>query len=89
VRTVSLNPDLDDVNVVAGDVIRFVSGAGEFAWRFKVSPVVAAFDLNQAAPPGTLGRVVQVIVEPDPRDAERTGFNNHERQDSRVLAPIR
>lgn len=88
-RTITLSQDTRYVNVVAGDTIRFVNGASEFAWSFDVSPLVYMFDLNQVAPAGALDHLVRVYVAPDPRYSERADFNDHDRHDTRAPAVMR
>lgn len=66
-RTVTITPDTRYVNVVGGEVVRFVGAGRAFAWDFHVSPTVSVFALDRVAPPGTLDHQVLVYVRPDPR----------------------
>ena len=66
-RTVTITPETRYVNVVGGDVVRFVAGNQAFGWDFNVSPIVTVFALNQVAPQGMLNHEVLVYVTPDPR----------------------
>lgn len=66
-RTITITPDTRSVDIIGGDVVRFVSGDKVFAWSFNVSPIVRVFDLNQVAPPGMLDHPVLVYVMRDPR----------------------
>lgn len=88
-RVVNLTQATRHVNVVAGDTIRFVNGAGEFAWSFDVSPIIQTFDLNQVAPQGMLGHALRVYVAPNPIYSERADFNDPDRHDTRAAAVIR
>lgn len=88
-RTVNLGVDTRYVNVVAGDIIRFVNGSGEFAWSFNVSPIVQVFDLNRVAPHGALGHELRVYVAPSPLYSERANFNEQDRQYMRGPTVVR
>jgi Heavy-metal resistance protein CzcE len=62
-RTIVVGPQTDHVNVVQGDVVKFVVGDKAFAWNFDVSDKMWEMDLNRLAPPGTLDHTVKVYIE--------------------------
>lgn len=88
-RTVNLASNVQSINVVSGDTVRFVGNGGEFAWTFNTSPIVQVFELNQVAPSGTVGQPLRVYVAPSPLYSERAQFNDNDRQDTRVPAVVR
>jgi hypothetical protein len=63
-RTIVIRPDTKYVNVVQGDVVRFVGDKGEFAVKFDGEADVP-FDLERIAPSGALDHPVTVYVEPN------------------------
>jgi hypothetical protein len=65
-RTIVITPDTRYVNVVGGDIVKFVVGDKSFAWHFDGAQHVAPFDLSQTAPPGILDHKVTAYVEPNP-----------------------
>jgi len=62
-RTVTITPDTQYVNVMAGDTINFVSNGQSFAVKFDGTQ--SAFLLNSLAPAGALGQDVAVYVSRD------------------------
>lgn len=64
-RTIVITPDTHYVNVVGGDVIRFVDGDKSFAWAFD-GWCGYQFDLARVAPHGVLDHSVIAYVDPDP-----------------------
>jgi hypothetical protein len=64
-HTIVITPDTHYVNVVGGDVVRFVDGDKSFAWAFN-SFCGYHFDLARVAPGGMLDHPVMAYVDPDP-----------------------
>ena len=75
-RTVVITPDTRSVNVVGGEVVRFVAGDASFGWDFNVSPIVSVFALDTVAPGGVLARPALVYVYPDPRYQEHVALTD-------------
>lgn len=65
-RTITITPGTRYVNVEGGEIVRFEAGGTSFAWNFDAGENVMAFDLNQVAPLGMLGRPVIVYISPNP-----------------------
>ena len=63
-RTIVIAQDTKYVNVIGGEIVKFVVGDKSFAWTFNGS--YSAFDLNQIAPPGTLEHKLIAYVAPNP-----------------------
>lgn len=63
-RTIEITPDTHYVNVVNGDVVRFVDGGKTFAWDFN-GFCGYQFDLARVAPQGMLDHSVIAYVDPD------------------------
>lgn len=66
-RTIVIGPQTRHVNVVGGEVIRFVAGDKEFSWHFSGPGSLRSFRLDKVAPEGILNQEVTAYVEPDPR----------------------
>ena len=64
-KTIVIKSDTQYVNVVGGEVIKFVDGGKSFAWNFD-GPYGYTFELNRVAPPGMLDHRVMAYVDPDP-----------------------
>jgi hypothetical protein len=63
-RTITVDPDTNQVNVVGGEVVGFVVNGKNFAWQFN-GPWHSV-DLNRILPPGVLTHKVTVYVSPNP-----------------------
>jgi len=66
-RTIVIRPDTKYVNVVGGEIVKFVVGEKSFAWDFNGISEGHVFDLNLAAPPGLLDHRVISYVDPNPK----------------------
>ena len=66
-QVIQVGPQTRHVNVVGGQVVRFVRGERSFTWHFLVARTVNAFDLTEVAPAGFFDGPVIAYVEPDPR----------------------
>ena len=64
-RAITIGPQTRYVNVQQGEVVRFVAGGQEFAFKFD-SQNVASFDLQRVAPAGMLDHSVMAYVSPAP-----------------------
>ena len=60
-RTVVITPTTLYVNVIEGDVVRFVSDGKVFTYNFD-STAASSFPLNRVAPAGMLDHTVTVYV---------------------------
>jgi len=79
-RTIVITPDTRHVNVIGGDIVKFVVGHKSFTWNFNGAQHIAPFDLSQTAPPGVLDHKVMAYVEPNPLyrgDGEPAGSSGH------------
>jgi hypothetical protein len=66
-RTVAIDADTKHVNVVGGQVVRFIVADNTFEWLFDTYDTSLVFDLKDIAPAGILGdREIKVYVSPDP-----------------------
>jgi hypothetical protein len=66
-QEIRIKPDTKYVNVVGGDIVKFVVGEKTFTWNFNGGRNFGSFDLNQVAPAGLLDRPLTVYIAPDPR----------------------
>jgi hypothetical protein len=64
-RTITISPDTRYVNVIGGEVVKFVEADRSFGWSFD-GQLGYAFELNQVAPSGILDHKVMAYVDPDP-----------------------
>jgi hypothetical protein len=65
-RTIVITPDTRHVNVIGGEIVKFVVGNQAFTWNFNGAQHVPPFDLSQTAPPGLLDHKVTAYVAPNP-----------------------
>jgi Heavy-metal resistance protein CzcE len=66
-RTIVITPATKYVNVVGGQIVKFVAGDKEFAWNFNNASTVSSFGLNEVAPAGALDHPVRAYISPDPK----------------------
>ena len=64
-RTIAITPQTRYVNVVGGDIVRFVVGEKAFAWNFDGPLEIHSFDLRATAPPGMLDHAVIAYITQD------------------------
>ena len=64
VRTIVIKPTTKYVNVMMGDVVKFVANGKSFGWSFDGADGVNSFKLNRVAPAGMLDRPVTVYISP-------------------------
>lgn len=65
-RTIVITPETKHVNVIGGEIVKFVVGNQAFTWNFNGAQYVAPFDLSRTAPPGLLDHKVTAYVAPNP-----------------------
>jgi hypothetical protein len=65
-RTIVIGPDTAYVNVMHGDIVKFIVGDKTFAWNFNGPARISEIDLNKIAPPGVLNHVVKAYIKRDP-----------------------
>ena len=66
-RTIVITPATRYVNVVGGQIIKFLAGDKEFAWNFNNASTVSSFNLTDVAPSGVLDHPVRAYISPDPK----------------------
>jgi len=64
--SITIGPNTKYVNVVGGEIVRFVINDKSFVWHFMVASTVGQFDLTDVAPAGMLDHSVIAYVKPDP-----------------------
>ena len=64
-RTIVIAPATRYVNVMEGDVVKFVASGREFAYKFDGANF-GGFDLQSVAPAGALQHAVMTYVAPNP-----------------------
>ena len=65
-RTIVIAPTTRYVNVIQGDVVKFVANGTTFSWNFDGPAGVSSFELNRVAPAGALDHPVTAYVAPNP-----------------------
>ncbi|HTN65667.1 MAG TPA: CzcE family metal-binding protein [Burkholderiaceae bacterium] len=65
--SLTIGPNTKYVNVVGGEIVRFVVNDKSFIWHFMVARTIGRFDLKEVAPAGILDHSVIAYVKPDPR----------------------